>query len=72
MKLMENTRLTKDQIDNLQHRLEGWLLELCAAVLEVARQGRQLLDESALDVADRERFIGLPHEERSSRVTLFE
>jgi len=42
MKLMENTRLTKDQIDNLQHRLEGWLLELRAAVLEVARQGRQL------------------------------
>jgi RNA polymerase-binding transcription factor len=53
MKFMENTRLTKDQVDNLQQRLEGWLLELRAAVLEVARQGRRLLDETALDVADR-------------------
>jgi RNA polymerase-binding transcription factor len=53
MKLMENTRLTKNQVANLQQRLEGWLLELRAAVLEVARQGRQLVDESALDVADR-------------------
>ena len=50
---MENMRLTKNQVENLQQRLEGWLLELRAAILEIAREGRQPVDESALDVADR-------------------
>jgi DnaK suppressor protein len=45
--------MNKSQIAEFQARLERCLAELRVAAGQVTREGRELVDESALDVADR-------------------
>ena len=52
-RMANESRLNKGQIAEFQARLERWLAELRVAAGQVTREGRELIDESALDVADR-------------------
>lgn len=45
--------LSKKQVDEFQRRLERWRAELRVAAGQVTREGRELENESAVDVADR-------------------
>lgn len=51
--MANESRLNKRQIAEFQAGLERWLAELRVAASQVTREGRELVDESALDVADR-------------------
>ena len=52
-RMANESRLNKGQIAEFQARLERWLAELRLAAGQVTREGRELVDESAVDVADR-------------------
>ena len=52
-RMANESQLNKRQIAEFQARLERWLAELRVAAGQVTREGRELVDESALDVADR-------------------
>ena len=52
-RMANESGMNKRQIAEFQARLEGWLAELRVAAGQVTREGRELVDESALDVADR-------------------
>jgi hypothetical protein len=52
-RMANESRLNKRQIAEFQARLERWLAELRVAADQMTREGRELVDESALDVADR-------------------
>jgi len=51
--MAHESRMNKSQIAEFQARLERCLAELRVAAGQVTREGRELVDESALDVADR-------------------
>jgi RNA polymerase-binding transcription factor len=51
--MSNNIKLTKKQVEEFQERLEGWLAELNMAANQMTREGRELVGESTLDVADR-------------------
>jgi DnaK suppressor protein len=52
-RMANESGMNKRQIAEFQARLEGWLAELRVAAGQVTREGCELVDESALDVADR-------------------
>ena len=52
-RMANESRLNKRQIAEFQARLERWLAELRVAAGQMTREGRELVDESAVDVADR-------------------
>lgn len=52
-RMANESQLNKRQIAEFQARLERWLSDLRMAAGQVTREGRELVDESALDVADR-------------------
>jgi DnaK suppressor protein len=52
-RMANESRLNKRQIAQFQARLELWLAELRVAAGQMTREGRELVDKSALDVADR-------------------
>jgi DnaK suppressor protein len=52
-RMANESRLNKRQIAEFQARLERWWAELRVAAGQMTREGRELVDESALDVADR-------------------
>jgi DnaK suppressor protein len=52
-RMANESRLNNGQIAEFQARLERWLAELRVAAGQVTREGRELVDESAVDVADR-------------------
>jgi DnaK suppressor protein len=51
--MASDIKLSKKQVGEFQQRLEGWLAELGTTANQMTREGRELVDESALDVADR-------------------
>jgi DnaK suppressor protein len=53
LRTTNGSELSEKQIAEFQARLERWLVELRVAAGQVTREGRELVDESALDVADR-------------------
>jgi len=52
-RMANESRLNKRQIAEFRAWLERWLAELRVAAGQVTREGRELVDESAVDVADR-------------------
>jgi DnaK suppressor protein len=51
--MANESRLNKRQIAEFPARLERWLADLRVAAGQMTREGRELVDESALDVTDR-------------------
>lgn len=48
-----NARLNKSQMEEFKRKLESWRVELLEAAHEVTKEGREIVDDSALDVVDR-------------------
>ncbi|MFB3918307.1 MAG: TraR/DksA family transcriptional regulator [Terriglobales bacterium] len=48
-----DTGLSNRKIEELKTRLENWQAQLRAAASQVTKEGREIIDDSALDVADR-------------------
>jgi DnaK suppressor protein len=48
-----DTGLSNRQIEELKARLENWQAQLRAAASQITKEGREIIDDSALDVADR-------------------
>jgi hypothetical protein len=54
MSLIQHDRgLSNRQIEELKARLENWQAQLRAAASQITKEGREIVYDSALDVADR-------------------
>ena len=51
--IQHDTGLSNRQIEELKARLENWQAQLREAASQITKEGREIINDSALDVADR-------------------